>query len=206
MNPIYHRARFLLSAADARRLPEDGGLEVAFAGRSNSGKSSAINALCNQKSLARTSKTPGRTQLINFFGLIENRRLVDLPGYGYAKVPEKTRRLWQIQIERYLTERESLRGLVMMMDIRHPLTDYDWQMLAWCAHRHLPVHVLLTKADKLKRGPAMSTLHQVRRALAEEGIEATVQIFSALKKTGIDEVHAKLDEWLELEPAGDKVP
>ena len=138
----------MLSIPDPQQAPPDAGYEVAFAGRSNAGKSSALNALTQRKSLARTSKTPGRTQHLVFFELDGERRLVDLPGYGYAKVPEKVRRHWGLAMETYLSGRESLRGLVLMMDVRHPLTDFDKQMLQWCQHAGMPVHILLTKADK----------------------------------------------------------
>ena len=195
MNPLYRQAVFLTSAARVSQTPTDKGYEVAFAGRSNAGKSSAINALCDQKGLARTSKTPGRTQLLNFFAIDDTRRIVDLPGYGYAKVAEGIKREWQGVLAAYLEQRECLRGLVLMMDIRHPLKDYDEQMLHWAAHISLPVHVLLTKADKLKKGPASSTLLKVRAALQKMSPEFTVQTFSALKKTGIDEAHARLDDW-----------
>lgn len=196
MHPRYQQARFLTGAAEARRLPPDTGSEVAFAGRSNAGKSSAINALCGQRALARTSKTPGRTQLINCFSLPEGRRLVDLPGYGYAKVPEAVRRRWGTMIEGYLRGRGSLAGLVLVMDARHPLTDHDQQMLTWCRARGLPVHVLLTKADKLKRGAAANTLLAVRRRLAELAMDATAQLFSALDRRGLEEAWARLDGWL----------
>ncbi|MCG5499259.1 ribosome biogenesis GTP-binding protein YihA/YsxC [Ectothiorhodospira lacustris] len=196
MNPAYHQAEFLTSAASLKGLPPEQGHEVAFAGRSNSGKSSAINTLCRQRALARTSKTPGRTQLINFFALDGERRLVDLPGYGYAKVPEAMRRRWGQLMENYLAQRACLRGLVLVMDIRHPLTDHDWQMIGWVHARHLPLHVLLTKSDKLKRGPVMDTVRQVVRALGNEGVEATVQPFSSLKKQGVDDAHSVLDGWL----------
>lgn len=219
MHPIYHQAHFVKSASDAGQLPADEGREVAFAGRSNAGKSSALNALCGQKALARTSNTPGRTQLINVFGLPEGRRLIDLPGYGYAKVPEAVRRTWGGMIERYLEGRESLAGLVLVMDLRHPLTDHDRQLLLWAAHRGLPVHALLTKADKLKRGPAMNTLLKVRRDLREAGwTTVTVQLFSALNRSGLEEAWTQLDAWLGFEgvdarvdkgrmtPAGKKNP
>lgn len=196
MHPSYQQAHFLKSAAKAAQLPADTGLEVAFAGRSNAGKSSAINALCGQKALARTSKTPGRTQLINVFDLPEGRRLIDLPGYGFAKVPEAVRRQWGHMIGEYLNTRQSLAGLILIMDVRHPLTDHDLQMLAWCTHRSLPVHCLLTKADKLKRGAAQNTLLQVRRSLKETGLEASAQLFSALKYTGLEETWHVLDNWL----------
>ncbi|WP_435102683.1 ribosome biogenesis GTP-binding protein YihA/YsxC [Arhodomonas sp. AD133] len=197
MNPLYHKARFLLSAPDVSHLPPDTGSEVAFAGRSNSGKSSAINALTGQKSLARTSKTPGRTQAINVFPLDESRRLIDLPGYGYAKVPAKMRAHWQRALPEYLAARESLRGLVIIMDVRHPLTDFDRQMLEWCVQAGLPAHVLLTKADKLKRGPGMSTLQRVRSELDRDFPQTSAQLFSAAKGDGIEALHRQLDEWLE---------
>lgn len=200
MNPLYRQAVFLTSAARLSQTPADEGYEVAFAGRSNAGKSSAINALCDQRTLARTSKTPGRTQLLNFFALDPQRRIVDLPGYGYAKVSEGIKRDWQGLLASYLEQRECLRGLMLMMDIRHPLKDYDAQMLDWAAHIGLPVHVLLTKADKLKRGPAGNTLLKVRGVLQELHADFTAQTFSALKRSGIDEAHARLDEWFGLSP------
>ena len=196
----YSHARFMLSIPDPHQAPPDAGYEVAFAGRSNAGKSSALNALTQRKSLARTSKTPGRTQHLVFFELDGERRLVDLPGYGFAKVPEKVRRHWGLAMETYLSGRESLRGLVLMMDVRHPLTDFDKQMLQWCQHARMPVHILLTKADKLKRGPAMSTLLKVQKTLAEQH-NVSVQLFSALKHTGVEQARAVLDSWLAL-PAG----
>ena len=145
MNPLYHRARYLTSAPRLRDAPPDNGHEVAFAGRSNAGKSSAINAITRQKNLARTSKTPGRTQLLNFFELDTGRRLVDLPGYGYAKVPEAVQRQWGDAMAEYVNQRHSLRGLFLLMDIRHPLTEVDLQMLAWCRHRRMPAHIALTR-------------------------------------------------------------
>jgi GTP-binding protein len=196
----YRAANFVMSAAQLSQLPADTGREVAFAGRSNAGKSSAINRLCGQKSLARTSKTPGRTQLINFFQLDEQRHLVDLPGYGYAKVAEEIKRRWQQTMEAYLSSRESLRGLVLLMDVRHPLKDVDQQLLHWCWEVGMPVHVLLTKADKLKRGAAQNTLLQVQRELnthAPEGL-CSVQLFSSLKGTGLTEAYCVLDRWLDF--------
>jgi GTP-binding protein len=195
MNPLYRQACFLTSAAKLTQAPVDKGYEVAFAGRSNAGKSSAINTLCDQKSLARISKTPGRTQLLNFFAIDDGRRIVDLPGYGYAKVSEGIKREWQGSLAAYLEKRECLRGLILMMDIRHPLKDYDLQMLDWAGHISLPVHVLLTKSDKLKKGPANSTLLKVRVTLQKMSPSFSVQTFSSLKRTGIDEAHSKLDEW-----------
>ena len=196
MSHRYRQCVFLTSANEFRQLPPDQGREVAFAGRSNSGKSSALNTLTDQKALARTSKTPGRTQMINFFEVEPGQYLVDLPGYGYAKVPEKMRRHWQHVLERYLTERQALQGLVLLMDIRHPLTALDEQLLNWSHHRNLPCHVLLTKADKLKRGPANSTLLQVRRTLGQRYPQASVQLFSSLQAIGVDEARAQLDQWL----------
>jgi GTP-binding protein len=193
----YSHARFLLSVPQPQQAPPDIGYEVAFAGRSNAGKSSALNALTQRKSLARTSKTPGRTQHLVFFELDGERRLVDLPGYGFAKVPEKIRRQWGLAMEQYFIERQSLRGLILLMDVRHPLTDFDKQMLQWCQHARMPVHILLTKADKLKRGPAMSSLLKVQKALAEQH-NVSVQLFSALKHTGVEQAREILDSWLAL--------
>ncbi len=198
MNPYYRRARFLSSAARLHQAPPDHGFEVAFAGRSNAGKSSALNALCDQRALAKTSKTPGRTRLLNFFVLDHQRRLVDLPGYGFAKVPEGTRREGQSLMEGYLSQRHSLQGLMLVMDCRHPLVEFDRQMLEWNAHHQLPTRILLTKSDKLKRGAASATLLRVRRELSRYGDMVSVQLFSSLKKLGIDDAHAQLDGWLRL--------
>ncbi len=189
-------AEFLTSVPATHLAPPDSGAEAAFAGRSNAGKSSALNCITGQRSLARTSKTPGRTQQINFFDLGGNRRLVDLPGYGYAKVPQVMKARWQRSLSEYLRVRESLRGLVLLMDCRHPLTEYDQQMLSWSAEAGLPVHVLLTKADKLKRGPAASALLALRKQLPALHAGASVQLFSALKRSGIDEVRDTLVRWL----------
>ena len=194
----YRRASFLISASQEKQFPEFEGMEVAFAGRSNAGKSSALNTLCDQKSLARISKTPGRTQLINFFGLDEARSLFDLPGYGYAKVPEKVRREWQKLMESYLGKRQQLRGLVVIMDIRHPLKEYDVKMLEWCEYMQTPVHVLLTKADKVKRGVASNQVLKVKKELKQAGFDVSVQMFSALKKTGLEELQSVLNDWFEL--------
>ncbi|MCB1737725.1 MAG: YihA family ribosome biogenesis GTP-binding protein [Gammaproteobacteria bacterium] len=198
MNPMYRQAHFLQSGAKLGDLPLHTGVEVAFAGRSNAGKSSAINALTGQQSLARTSKTPGRTQLINLFEVNEQAILVDLPGYGFAKVSVAIKAAWQRNMADYLSRRDNLRGVILLMDVRHPLTDQDRQMLEWCREAGLAVHCLLTKADKLKRGAAGSALLQVRKALTALHPTASVQLFSALKKTGIDEVHAVLDIWFGL--------
>ena len=191
----YHNTRFLLSVDALPQLPADQGLEVAFAGRSNAGKSSALNLLTGQRALARTSKTPGRTQLLNFFEISAGRYLVDLPGYGYARVPEKVRRHWHALLERYLNQRRSLIGLVLLMDIRHPLTELDRQLLEWSASRHLAVHVLLTKADKLRRGPAAATLQKVQRAVRGYP-QTSVQLFSVLDRSGADALRRQLDQWL----------
>lgn len=198
MNSFYHQAKFLTSAAKLEQSPPDSGAEVAFAGRSNAGKSSAINALCQQKSLARTSKTPGRTQLLNFFALDPEHRLVDLPGYGYTKVAEKIKLQWQAELAAYLEQRKSLRGVILLADVRHPLKEFDLQMLEWSGRIQLPVHILLTKADKLKRGAAAKSLLQVKQALKEINGIHSVQLFSALKRQGIDQAHAILDKWLGL--------
>ncbi|MEM1112901.1 MAG: ribosome biogenesis GTP-binding protein YihA/YsxC [Pseudomonadota bacterium] len=194
--PNYRRAAFLTSAAKLPQCPPDEGWEVAFAGRSNAGKSSAINSLTGNKKLARTSRTPGRTQLINFFQLSDHQRLVDLPGYGFAKVPEKVKREWTAQLESYLQRRQSLRGLVLVMDTRHPLQPFDTQMLDWALAADMPTHLLLTKADKMKKGPAKASLLQVRRALAEHGDLVTAQLFSALKHDGHQDLMQRLDAWL----------
>jgi GTP-binding protein len=194
----YNRTRFLKSVPNLAGAPADRGFEVAFAGRSNAGKSSAINAITGIGSLARTSKTPGRTQHLVFFEVDGQRRLVDLPGYGYARVAEQIKRQWQRTMEDYLRKRQSLQGLVLVMDIRHPLTEYDQQMLSWCQHAELPVHVLLTKADKLSRGAAAGTLHKVSRSLDQHGLEASIQVFSGLKRTGTDQAEGVLDRWLRM--------
>lgn len=194
--PDYRRAHFMTSAAKLHQCPPDEGWEVAFAGRSNAGKSSAINSLTNNKKLAKTSKTPGRTQLINFFELSGNQRLVDLPGYGFAKVPLAVKKEWTRQLENYLAKRQSLRGMILLMDVRHPLQPFDEQMLAWALAAHMPVHILLTKADKLKKGPANNNLLAVRKALREHQDLVSVQLFSALKHTGHEQLIEVLDHWL----------
>ncbi len=195
MNQYFQQASFLQSATTRKTLPPEGGLEIAFAGRSNAGKSSVINAVCSQKSLARTSKTPGRTQLINFFRLPDGHFLVDLPGYGYAKVPEAVKLEWQKFIESYLVQRNTLRGMILVMDIRHPLTEYDQAMLAWAAARGLPVHILLNKADKLARGAAANVLLKVRHTLRSYP-DVSVQTFSALNKEGLDICWSVAENWL----------
>ena len=199
MNPLYHQAKFILSAPDLKSAPTDTGREVAFAGRSNAGKSSALNTLSRQKSLARISKTPGRTQLLNFFNLNDQLRFVDLPGYGYAKVPEKVKRQWHTLIETYLRDRQSLYGIILVMDIRHPLTEFDWQMIEWCAYSQKPLHILLTKADKLNYGSAKNTLLKVQRELKDLEVPVSVQMFSSLKRSGVDDIHQLLDSWFQSE-------
>ncbi|WP_297185006.1 ribosome biogenesis GTP-binding protein YihA/YsxC [uncultured Porticoccus sp.] len=194
----FTKTQFLISAPTVWQCPEDVGREVAFAGRSNAGKSSAINTLTNNSKLARTSKTPGRTQLLNFFSLTENCRLVDLPGYGFAKVPKAMKQAWDRNLAEYLQQRRSLKGLVMLMDIRHPLQEYDWQMIGWATQSAMPVHLLLTKADKLNNGPAKTVLLTVKRELTNAGFgdEVTVQTFSSLKKTGIEQLKLVIQSWL----------
>ena len=195
----YALTAFLKSAPTLRDCPPDSGAEVAFAGRSNAGKSSAINALTRQTKLARTSKTPGRTQLINFFTLSEHQRLVDLPGYGFAKVPLAMKKEWDRNLAQYLQERTSLRAVVLLMDIRQPLKEYDIQMIHWANQSQLPIHLLLTKADKLKNGPAQAIRLQVEKQLAADGVENfSAQTFSALKKSGIPQLEAFLNEHLAL--------
>ncbi|APS32352.1 GTP-binding protein [Pectobacterium brasiliense] len=187
--------RFIISAPDIRHLATDSGIEVAFAGRSNAGKSSALNTLTNQKNLARTSKTPGRTQLINLFQVVEGVRLVDLPGYGYAEVPEQMKIKWQRALGEYLQKRNSLKGLVVLMDIRHPLKDLDQQMIQWAVDVQLPVLVLLTKADKLASGARKTQLNMVREAVLPFMGDIQVEAFSSLKKLGVDKLRQKLDNW-----------
>ena len=196
----FRRAQFLTSAAKLAQCPADTGTEVAFAGRSNAGKSSCINVLTDNRHLARASKTPGRTRLINFFALNEaaSQRLVDLPGYGYAKVSQEMKDEWQQHLENYLRERETLRGLVLLMDIRHPLKDFDINMLDWAESTELPVHCVRTKADKLNRGPAQQALLQVRKQLSARSVPVSVQLFSAPSKQGVDELAATLGHWLAL--------
>ena len=198
MNSTYFQASFITSAAKLSQSPEDSGYEIAFAGRSYAGKSSAINTLCQQTALARTSRTPGRTQLLNFFRIDDQRRLVDLPGYGYAAVAQDIKADWQGALADYLEKRECLRGVILMMDSRHPLKDYDIQMLEWANHIEIPVHVLLTKVDKLNRKEQAISLERVDAALKEFSLDFSVQLFSSLKRWGVDEAHEKLDQWFEF--------
>jgi len=189
----YPQANFLSSAHRVDQFVEDAGTEVAFAGRSNSGKSSAINAILNRRNLARTAKIPGRTQLINFFSVRQGQRLVDLPGYGYARVSKELLRHWRQLLDGYFDRRQSLAGLFIVVDSRRSLGDFDWQMLDWSRMIECPVHVLLTKADKLKRQEATRTLAAVQKDLG--GI-ATVQLFSATKRLGLEEARRLLDQLL----------
>ncbi len=190
----YRQASFFKSAAKLSQCPENEGREVAFAGRSNAGKSSALNALTGSNKLARTSKTPGRTQLINFFQVQDDVFLVDLPGYGYAKVPEAMKKEWQHHMTDYLERRDALVGLVLLMDIRHPMKEFDQMMLNWSVSANLPLHILLTKADKLKQGAAKQVLNKLKQDLARFPLVST-QLFSSLKRSGVDQLAAKLDEW-----------
>ncbi len=201
VNPFV-QAQFLMSCASLAQCPRDGRPELAFAGRSNSGKSSALNALCGRKGLARVSKTPGRTQLINLFDLPGGGRLVDLPGYGFAQVPGEIRRDWARMVGQYVEERPSLQGLVLIMDCRHPLTDYDQQMLAWIKLGQRPCHVLLTKSDKLGYGAGKTTLLKVTKAIAAQGVNASVQLFSANAGQGVEEARDALWKMLTPETSG----
>ncbi len=196
INSTYFNTQFLSSAHTLGQLPENSLAEVAFAGRSNAGKSSAINTITRNKKLARTSKTPGRTQLINHFEVVPGHFLVDLPGYGYAKVSKSQIRHWQAALGGYLKNREELKCLVVVMDIRHALSDYDWRLIEWAIDGQASLHCLLTKSDKLSRNAAKSTLMKTASRLEKEGIECTLQTFSALKKSGIEEAHELLDLYL----------
>lgn len=197
INP-YSKAVFIKSAAKVSQLPEDLGYEVAFAGRSNAGKSSALNCLTNIKNLARTSKTPGRTQLINLFSVGDQQRLVDLPGYGYAQVALQIKLEWQKNLAHYLETRQSLTGLILLMDVRHPLKDLDQMMIDWALNRDLPVHILLTKADKLSRSDVNNSIAKVRKHYELAHHLISVQAFSSLKKEGVEELIRILNQWLHL--------
>ncbi len=192
----FRRAKFALAAGARAQLPDDNaGIEVAFAGRSNAGKSCAVNVICDQNGLARTSKTPGRTQQLVLFDMGDGRRLMDLPGYGYAKVPLSVRSSWRDLVDGYLRERRSLRGMVIVSDVRQALTEFDRQMLDWCHARQLRCLILLTKADKLSRGPASKRLNEIQGEL--EGT-ADVQLFSSLKKTGVESARRWISNALEI--------
>lgn len=197
MTSLFRGAAFHISVAKPSGLPAPAGAELAFAGRSNAGKSSAINTLVGHTRLAFVSKTPGRTQLINYFRLNNGAFLVDLPGYGYAEVPIAVRKAWTSLLERYLKTRESLVGLVLIMDSRHPLTELDWNMIHWFAPTGKPIHILLTKADKLTRNAQAQALALVRRELADYSGQISVQLFSSLHKTGVDEVERIVAPWLD---------
>ena len=202
MNSRYQQAVFAFSANRETQFPAAARVEIAFAGRSNAGKSSALNTLTNQKTLARVSRTPGRTQLINYFALPDaGCFLVDLPGYGYAEVPEQVRAHWQALLGRYLLQREVLRGVVLLMDIRHPMKELDIRMLECCTERQLPAHVLLTKADKLSRSVAEKQLCALRSELVNWHAPFSVQLFSSLKRLGLPELVAQLDTWIEADHA-----
>jgi len=194
----YRNTQYSLSVNKLTQLPDDNIKEVAFAGRSNAGKSSAINVICDIKNLCRISKTPGRTQMINYFQIDERDSrnfLVDLPGYGYAKVPMDVKHHWQNLLEQYLRTRDSLQGVVIIMDVRRPMTEYDQIMMDWCRSAKMPTHVLLTKMDKLKQGAAKNVLLKFKQSLKKDYPDCTAQLFSALKKQGLEEARDKLDDW-----------
>ncbi len=191
-------ARFALSVPNVGDMPNDNGIEIAFAGRSNTGKSSAINVLCGQRGLARTSRTPGRTQHLVVFELDGPRRLVDLPGFGYAKVSKRIRRHWDRALPEYLETRRSLAGLMVVMDVRHSLKPQEVMLVDWCANADVPLHVLLNKCDKLNKGQAQNALLKVSRYLEAAGGAATAQLFSALKRTGIEQAHEAAGRWLDV--------
>ncbi len=197
-NAILRQAAFYRAVARVAQLPADQGREVAFAGRSNAGKSTAINVITGRNGLARTSKTPGRTQQIVFFRLNDETRLVDLPGYGYARVPDEVRRSWAKLVESYLIERRSLKGVVLLTDARRPFTELDLQLVQWCAAAAVPVHALLTKSDKLKRAQAARALADAGRLVATSGTELSLQLFSGPKREGIEAAVDKVCGWLEV--------
>jgi GTP-binding protein len=192
----FHQASYFISASSINGCPPDDAHEVAFVGRSNAGKSSAINTLTGQRKLARTSKTPGRTQLLNYFQVAPGCYIVDLPGFGYARVPPAMKEKWKKELERYLKERLSLKGLVLLMDIRHPFKDTDKQMIKWSLGAQLPLHILLTKADKLTHGASRNALLKCQQSLKPHNKLVSIQLFSALKNDGAKELETKLQEWL----------
>ena len=194
-SPAYQEAKYLTSAAEFEQLPPDEGAEVAFIGRSNAGKSSALNVITGIKGLSRTSKTPGRTQMINFLALNERQRLVDLPGYGYAKVPRMVQERWEELVDSYLKKRRSLKGLVVVMDIRHPLKERDTDIIKWAVDYDIHLHILLTKSDKLSQSAVKKTINEVEAALATYDDHITLQLFSSYDRTGLDAVKAVLNEW-----------
>ncbi|MGY5451230.1 ribosome biogenesis GTP-binding protein YihA/YsxC [Agarivorans sp. MS3-6] len=193
----FQNTHFITSAPDITAMPEDSGIEIAFAGRSNAGKSSALNTLTRQKSLARTSKTPGRTQLINVFEISEGFRLIDLPGYGFAQVPEEVKKKWQKSLSEYLQDRQSLKGIVVLMDIRHPFKDTDRGLIEWAVDCNLPVLALLTKSDKLKQGARKAAILKGRETASEFGGNVRVEGFSSLKRTGLDLLQNALVAWFD---------
>ena len=196
----FQTATFLSSAPSLSKCPPDEGIEIAFAGRSNAGKSTALNTLTKNKKLAKTSKTPGRTQLINFFSLTESQRLVDLPGYGYAKVPLEIKKKWDINLSNYLRYRQSLKGLILMMDCRHPLTRYDQQMLVWSSQTDINIHILLTKADKERNNALNATLTHVNQFIMETQKPlktVTAQIFSSKTKLGLTQLEEQINFWFQ---------
>ena len=195
----YQKAQYFNSAAELKQLPQDVGWEVAFIGRSNAGKSSALNTITGIKGLARTSSTPGRTQMINLFNLDDDRRLADLPGYGYAKAPRMIQQRWLENTNEYLRTRDCLRGLVVVMDIRHPLKDSDLQLIEWASGCQLPIHVLLTKADKLNNSEQKITLMKVEEELKSYGELISVQTFFSIKKMGVEQARELLDQWFSAE-------
>ena len=197
MQNSYRKAKFLLSCPSLKGCPDDNGYEVIFAGRSNAGKSSAINTLTEQKKLAKVSRTPGRTQHLVFFELDEQRRLVDLPGYGYAKVPDAVKQKWNQNMSEYFDNRNCLKGAILVMDCRHPLKPFDEMMLQWCINNDIDTNILLTKSDKLKKGAASSTKLAVKNAVKEIP-NINVQLFSSLKKEGVSELCKYLDKIFEL--------
>lgn len=203
---LFRNASFRITVAHLNDLPADSLREVAFAGRSNAGKSSAINTLANHTRLAYVSKTPGRTQHLNYFALVDGKYFVDLPGYGYAKAPEEIRAQWEGLLAPYLAYRQPLAGLVMIMDARHPLTDLDVQMLEWFAPTGKPIHVLLSKADKLTRQEQAVVLREVGSALQQLGDNCSLQLFSSLKRSGVAEAEAVLGRWLDMAPQPDVAP
>ncbi|RQW61462.1 ribosome biogenesis GTP-binding protein YihA/YsxC [Vibrio viridaestus] len=191
----YQNTHFITSAPDIRHLPADEGIEIAFAGRSNAGKSSSLNKLTNQRSLAKTSKTPGRTQLINLFEVAPGCNIVDLPGYGFAQVPIEMKKKWQKSLGEYLQQRQSLKGLVVLMDIRHPMKDLDQQLIFWAVECQIPVQVLLTKADKLKSGARKAQVLKIKKDAIGFGGEVYVDAFSSQNGLGVDTLRSRLDSW-----------
>jgi len=196
---LFRQAKFIIAVQHLPQLPTDEGYEIAFSGRSNAGKSSVINTLCDNRKLARTSKIPGRTQQIIFFELDQQRRFVDLPGYGYAKVPPKIQHHWQQLMQGYFNQRKNMKGLVLVMDIRHPLQAYDQQMIEWCQYAKTPLHLVLTKADKLSKNKGTAQLHQVAKTLKSMKIDVTLQLFSALKGVGLTTLSEQISQWLQLD-------